>query len=70
MGHELRNPIAPILNAVQLIEMRGEVKAQRECAVIERQVRHLMRLVDDMMDISRVARGQVKLNRSRVDLNI
>jgi signal transduction histidine kinase len=68
LGHELRNPLAPILSALELMRRRGESHAERERAVIERQVRHMMRLVDDLLDVSRVTRGKVKLEREPVEL--
>jgi PAS domain S-box-containing protein len=66
LGHELRNPLAPILAAVQLLALRGE-GTERERAVIERQVRHLERLVDDLLDVSRITRGKIELRRARID---
>lgn len=65
LGHELRNPLAPIVTALQLLKMRGE--SSREYEVIERQVQHLVRLVDDLLDVSRIARGQVELNKRNVE---
>ena len=60
LGHELRNPLAPILSAVQLMKLRREgPPLARE--VIERQATHLMRLVDDLLDVSRVVRGKIDL---------
>jgi PAS domain S-box-containing protein len=69
LSHELRNPLAPILTALHLMRLRGgdDVLA-RERAVIERQVSHLMRLVDDLLDVSRAARGSLRLERSPVEL--
>jgi signal transduction histidine kinase len=61
LGHELRNPLSPILTALQLMRMRG--KAGAETAIIERQVHHLVRLVDDLLDISRVTRGKIALRK-------
>jgi len=61
LGHELRNPLSPILTALQLMKLRGEDRVERERTVIERQVRHLTRLVDDLLDVSRIARGKVEL---------
>ena len=58
LGHELRNPLAPILTALQLMTMRGDGTALKERTVIDRQVRHLVRLVDDLLDVSRIARGR------------
>jgi signal transduction histidine kinase len=63
LGHELRNPLAPILTALQLMRLRGVSGADRERAVIERQVTHVVRLVDDLLDISRITRGKIRLKR-------
>ncbi|GMT96401.1 hypothetical protein KH5H1_05200 [Corallococcus caeni] len=68
LGHELRNPLAPILTALQLMRLRGETAAERERTLIERQVTHLVRMVDDLLDVSRVTRGKVTLKRERVTL--
>ena len=67
LGHELRNPLSPILTALQLMKLRGEGPS-RERSVIERQVAHLARLVDDLLDVSRIARGKVELKPDVVDL--
>ncbi len=63
LGHELRNPLSPILTAVQLMRARGETASAREQNIIERQVNHLIHLVDDLLDISRITRGKVELDR-------
>ncbi len=68
LGHELRNPMAPILTALQLMKLRSDGRATREQEVIERQVKHMMRLVDDLLDVSRISRGMVELQRQRVDI--
>jgi PAS domain S-box-containing protein len=68
LGHELRNPLSPIVSALKLIRMRGETGFAREREIIERQVQHLVRLVDDLLDVSRVTRGKVELQCERVDL--
>ena len=68
LGHELRNPLSPILTALQLMRARGDTTTAREQQVIERQVRHLMRLVDDLLDVSRIARGKVDLKIERIDI--
>ena len=65
LSHELRNPLAPILTAAQLMQMRGDVATPREREVILRQAQHLVRLVDDLLDVSRVARGKVTLTKAR-----
>jgi signal transduction histidine kinase/ActR/RegA family two-component response regulator len=66
LGHELRNPLAPIVTALDLMKARGGAP-ERELAVIERQTRHLVRLVDDLLDVSRIARGFVTLERESVE---
>jgi signal transduction histidine kinase len=68
LGHELRNPLAPILTALELMKMREGGGALRERAVIERQVRHLVRLVDDLLDVSRITRGKIELKRTAVEV--
>jgi PAS domain S-box-containing protein len=66
LGHELRNPLAPILTALQLLKLRGETVKEHE--VIDRQVRYMMRLVDDLLDVSRITRDTLELKRKRIDL--
>jgi signal transduction histidine kinase/ActR/RegA family two-component response regulator len=69
LGHELRNPLAPILTAAKLMEQRDEdPRTRREREVISRQAKHLMRLVDDLLDVSRVARGSIELTRCPVEI--
>ncbi|NEX64008.1 PAS domain-containing protein [Noviherbaspirillum sp. 17J57-3] len=68
LGHELRNPLAPIVTALQLMELRGERTTQYEQGVIRRQVDHLSRLVDDLLDIARISQGKVELRLERIDL--
>jgi PAS domain S-box-containing protein len=68
LGHELRNPLSPILTALQLMKLRGSDASERERTVIERQVKHLTRLVDDLLDVSRIARGKVELKEELVEL--
>ncbi|RYZ06143.1 MAG: response regulator [Myxococcales bacterium] len=69
LGHELRNPLAPIQTALQLMRLRGDLVFQRERTVIERQVKHLTRLVDDLLDVARITRGQVELKPELVELS-
>src|SRR5258708_5580856 len=64
LGHELRNPLAPILTALELMR-RDPSALGRTRAVAERQVRHLVRLVDDLLDVSRITRGKVQLRKER-----
>jgi signal transduction histidine kinase len=67
LAHELRNPLAPILSAVQLLRMKlSEGQRHWSHEVIERQVSHLTRLVDDLLDVSRITRGKIKLAPEQV----
>jgi signal transduction histidine kinase/DNA-binding response OmpR family regulator len=68
LGHELRNPLAPIMTALQLMRLRANVGAERERGVIERQVQHLVGLVDDLLDVSRITRGKVDLRREVIEI--
>jgi len=70
LSHELRNPLAPIQTAVDLLEQAGTSKAgsERELAVIKRQVQNLKRLVDDLLDVSRISRGKIELRNELVEL--
>ncbi len=68
LGHELRNPLAPILTALQLLKLRGIQAGERERDIIERQVRHLVSLVDDLLDVSRITRGKIELRRQPVEI--
>ncbi len=68
LGHELRNPLAPILTAARLIELKGDGSVTREREVISRQAEHLTRLVDDLLDVSRIVRGKIQLRREQVEL--
>lgn len=67
LGHELRNPLAPISTALHLIKMRNDGLG-REHQIIERQVGHLSKLVDDLLDITRITRGKVELSRQPVEV--
>lgn len=70
LSHELRNPLAPIRNAVRLLQLTAppDPNLDRIRAIIDRQVTHLSRLVDDLLDITRITRGKIVLRRERVDL--
>ncbi|HEY7375166.1 MAG TPA: ATP-binding protein [Polyangia bacterium] len=68
LGHELRNPLAPILTTLQVMQLRGSNIFEQERALIDRQVRHVVRLVDDLLEVSRIARGKISLDRTTVDL--
>jgi len=68
LGHELRNPLAPIATALQLMQLRGDTRTSKEQQVIERQVQHMIRLVDDLLDVSRITRGAIALKLERLDI--
>ena len=71
LAHELRNPLAPISNAVQVLRRHGSVdKETVEAAsgLLQRQVAHLARLVEDLLDMSRITRGRIELRREKVEL--
>ena len=71
LAHELRNPLAPLMNALHLLRPDGLDRAEAEQVrtVAERQVRHLARLVDDLLDVSRISTGKIQLRKGPVDLN-
>jgi PAS domain S-box-containing protein len=68
LGHELRNPLAPIVTALQLMRLRGDVGSSKGQMVIERQVKHMVRLVDDLLDVSRIKQGKIELKRRIFEL--
>jgi PAS domain S-box-containing protein len=69
LAHELRNPLAPISNAVEMLRCQdGKRKADRVMEMASRQVRHITRLVDDLMEVSRITRGKIELERQHVPL--
>ncbi|MEI8383216.1 MAG: ATP-binding protein [Planctomycetota bacterium] len=71
LGHELRNPLAPISNAIQLLRLqKNEDKIQQNArTIIERQVGQLTRLIDDLLEVSRITSGTIHLQQERVTLN-
>jgi CheY-like chemotaxis protein/nitrogen-specific signal transduction histidine kinase len=70
LGHELRNPLAPVLNAVRLLRDEEVPTETRRNALdaADRQVRHMARLVDDLLDVNRIRSGKVQLRKSELDL--
>jgi signal transduction histidine kinase len=68
LGHELRNPLAPIVTAMEIIRLRTKGPPSHEHVIIERQVAHLVRLVGDLLDVAKITRGNVELKKTRVDL--
>lgn len=71
LSHELRNPLAPIINAVHLLRLQKDEDPVQQQArgVIERQVGQLTRLIDDLMEVSRLTSGRINLQLERLDLN-
>jgi PAS domain S-box-containing protein len=70
LAHELRNPLAPIRNALHLLKFAGGdgVQLQQVRDLMERQVQHLVRLVDDLLDVSRIMRGKIELRKESLEL--
>ncbi|WP_284617203.1 hybrid sensor histidine kinase/response regulator [Aquabacterium humicola] len=68
LSHELRNPLAPLSQGVQLLAGREDLGARPLIEMMDRQVRHLVRLVDDLLDVSRVTRGTLELRQDRIEL--
>ncbi len=68
LGHELRNPLAPIVTALQLMRRRFGDVAVKERGIIERQVQHMVRLVDDLLDVARITRGDFELQREPLEI--
>ncbi|MGV3593326.1 MAG: PAS domain-containing protein [Gammaproteobacteria bacterium] len=70
LAHELRNPLAPIRNAVHVLAIASKDNKQtmQVCAMVERQVNHMVRLVDDLMEVSRISRGVIELRREHITL--
>jgi len=63
LGHELRNPLAPMLTALQLVDMKSPDALLRERQIMRRQIDHMRRLVDDLLDVSRITRGKLEIRR-------
>jgi PAS domain S-box-containing protein len=71
LSHELRNPLAPIRNSLYILDHSppGGEKARRAQAIIDRQIGQLTWLIDDLLDVTRITRGKIRLQRARLDLN-
>jgi PAS domain S-box-containing protein len=71
LGHELRNPLSPIVTSLAILRQEKTTSplAEKARTIIERQVKHLVRLVDDLLDVARITRGRVELRKERVPLN-
>jgi len=72
LAHELRNPLAPIRNAAQLLEIRvpDEPEIKWACEVVDRQVMQMVRLVDDLLDVARITRDKILLHRESIALAV
>lgn len=70
LAHELRNPLAPIRNGLEIMKLAGDDREaiDESRGLMERQVAHMVRLIDDLMDVSRITRNKLELRRERVDL--
>ena len=70
LAHELRNPLAPMRNAVEILERSGgdEQKLKMATGMMRRQVGQMVRLVDDLLDLSRISRGKIELRLEPVEL--
>ena len=70
LAHELRNPLAPIRNAAEVLRLKGPPDPALRAAqdMIDRQLRHMVRLIEDLLDVSRITRGSLRLRRERVEL--
>ncbi len=70
LAHELRNPLAPILNAVQLLKTQETTNAKQawSCDIIDRQVTHIARLLDDLLDVARIMQGKIRLKAECFEL--
>lgn len=70
LAHELRNPLSPMVTGIEILKLLGlpEEGQRRACDSMERQIRHLIRLVDDLLDISRISQGKIEIRREPFDL--
>ncbi len=70
LAHELRNPLAPIRNGLQILRLAEDDKAAAAKArgMMERQLQHMSRLIDDLLDLSRIANGKIELRKQRIDI--
>jgi PAS domain S-box-containing protein len=70
LGHELRNPLAPMVNGLEMLRNEKAIgpAGQKTIDMIDRQLKHLTRLVDDLLDVARITRGKIQLRKQRVEL--
>ena len=71
LGHELRNPLAPIRSAVHVLQeaLKGDPRLKKACDIIQRQAQHMTRIVEDLLDLSRISQGKIVLRKEHLDLN-
>jgi PAS domain S-box-containing protein len=71
LAHELRNPLAPLANGLHLVRLAGadNPRVQRTVEIMDRQLGHVVRLVDDLLDVARISMGKIELQRERVGLS-
>jgi PAS domain S-box-containing protein len=71
LAHELRNPLAPLRTGLDLLQQLGDepAKSEQVCLMMDRQLMHLVRLVDDLLDVSRITRGKIGLHKEPLDLH-
>jgi PAS domain S-box-containing protein len=68
LAHELRNPLAPIMNSVYLLQTAPETNMQTSIVMIHRQIKHMARLLDDLLDVARLNRGKITLRKEPIDI--
>ena len=68
LGHELRNPLAPVVTALE-VARRDPASAPRQLSIVDRQTRHMVRIVDDLLDVSRISRGKIELKKQALSVN-
>ncbi len=71
LAHELRNPLAPLTTSLTILrkQQTNNPLIEQSCSIMERQVKHLVTLVDDLLDVARITRGRIELRKERVELN-
>ncbi|HVO88324.1 MAG TPA: PAS domain S-box protein [Casimicrobiaceae bacterium] len=70
LAHELRNPLAPLCTGLEVLRLTPDVAVGEQArAMMDRQLRQMVRLIDDLLDVSRISRGKIELRRERIDLN-
>ena len=68
LAHELRGPLAPIRNSIEIMRRTAAPETESVVKTLDRQVSHLVRLVDDLLDVGRISRGRIELRRERLDI--